>query len=502
MERLSVIDIGSNSVRLVLADIKGKGSFKIIDEIKESIRLGEDIELNGYLSEEKIQKTLKTLATFKDLCGVLKSDKIVVVATEAVRTAKNKENLLRAVKEELDLDITILTGEEECRLDYFAVIKSMYTGNSLIVDIGGSSTELIWIYNNKIMESATLPFGAVNLTKRYNLHDIINPSDDEALKSFLKEQYSSIPWLFKSKFDNIIGIGGSIRNIGKIDRKRKRYPLDIAHNYYLTALDVNEIYHMAKSKNLKQRLKIEGLSKERADIFVAGASSLNTLVEMLGVEDIRISGKGIREGIIYEYMSNKPDTIADILDSSLEGVLSSHDINRDHAEHVYRLTDKLFDHLKPLHNLDDSYKNILKTAALLHDCGISVRYYNHHKHSFYIIINSQINGLSHKELLMSAYVAAFHRNNDFDISICQFSGIINRLDAEEIRKIGVLLRLAEGLDRSMVGIVKDINCEIKEDSVILKLSSDRDLNLEINEAYQTKNKFKDIYNKDLIIEKC
>ncbi len=500
MERLGIIDIGSNSVRLVLCDIKKCGSFKIIDDIKESIRLGEDIELNNILSEEKIATTLNTLNTFKTLCMALNADKIIVVATEALRKASNGEKLIDLAKSNLDMDIKVLEGSEEAKYDALAVMNSIYTKNSLIVDIGGASTELAWIYNGKVKECTSLPFGAVNLTKRYNLYDIIKPSDDNDLRNFLITQYKSIPWLFEANFDEIIGIGGSIRNIGKIDRKRKRYPLDIAHNYELTSYDVSEIYYLVKSKNLKQRMKIEGLSKDRADIFVAAVSSLNTLAELLNITNIRISGKGLREGLIFEYMKSKYDITDNILDSSLEGVLESHDMNKEHARNVYNISMKLFSDLKPLHKLDESFNNILKTAALLHDSGISIRYYDHHKHSFYIIINSQINGLSHKELVMSAYLAASHRNNDFQVNLCHFSGIINRMDVESITKVGVLLRIAESLDRSMIGALKALSCSINKDSVEIKIHANKDMSLEIKDALKTKNAFEEIYGKELIID--
>ncbi|WP_032121462.1 exopolyphosphatase [Clostridium amazonitimonense] len=501
MEKLGIIDIGSNSVRLVLSQINESGSFHIIDEIKETIRLGEDVEISGKLSEDKIHKTIKTLDSFKNICEALKVEKIIIVATEAVRTANNKESFLNEVKEKVNVDIRVLSGEEEADYDCMAVINSIYTKNSLMMDIGGSSIELAWIKDNIVKERLSLPFGAVNLTRRFGVEDVVTPQNDDDLKRFLKNEFEKISWLFQTKFDNLIGIGGSIRNIGKIDRKRKKYPLDIAHNYTMDSSAVHDIYHLVKSKSLKQRMKIEGLSSERADIFVAAVSSLNVIIDLLKIDNMVVSGKGLREGVLYEHIKNNYNPKEDILESSIEGVLESHYINRDHAYNVYRLTDKLFDDLKSLHHLDDSFKNILKTGAILHDCGISIRYYNHHKHSFYILMNSHINGLTHKELVMSAYASAYHRNNDFDISICQFSGIINQLDVLNIKRMGVLLRIAEGLDRTMLKSVTNINTVIEKDSVTLKLTSSRDIDLEINEALKATDKFNQIYNKKLFIVK-
>lgn len=499
MKRLGVIDIGSNSVRLVICEITEAGTFKIIDDLKESLRLGEDVEDLGIIGEEKILSTLSTLKTFKVLCDTLKVDDILAVATEALRKAENSFDFIEKIKDYTGISVRVLSGEEEAKYDASAVMHSMYTSNSIIVDIGGASTELIWVYNNKIMEFISLPFGSVNLTKRYNLADIITTDNEESLKSFLINSFKKVPWLFKANFDNMIIVGGSARNIGKIDRKVKRYPLDISHNYILNDYDLQDIYHMVKSKNLKQRKKIEGLSKDRADIFVAAATVLYTLTDMLKIKEIKVSGKGLREGLIYEHMYQKPNSTEDILDFSIKGVLKSHNINESHAENVYNVSLKLFNYLKDLHELDDSFINIIKTAAYLHDAGISIRYYDHHKHSFYIILNSEINGLTHKELVMSAYIAAFHRNNDFDVNLCQFSGIINKLDLINIRKIGVLLKIAESLDRSMTGSVKDFQCHINEETVDIKIIADKEMALELNDASKSAGKFKEVYNKELNI---
>jgi len=214
---------------------------------------------------------------------------------------------------------------------------------------------------------------------------------------------------------------------------------------------------------------------------------------------LSLSGKGLREGVLDEYIEVNYNPKEDMLESSIDGILESHYVNKTHAYNVYNLTHKLFDDLKSLHKLNDDFLDILKTGSLLHDCGISVRYYNHHNHSFYIIVNSQLRGLTHRELVLSAYMAAYHRNNDYEINLCHFSSIINRLDLSNIRKIGILLRISEGLDKTMLGSVTNITTIIDDKSVTLKLNASRDIDLEVSEALRCKNKFYEIYEKELII---
>jgi exopolyphosphatase/guanosine-5'-triphosphate,3'-diphosphate pyrophosphatase len=499
MKRLGIIDIGSNSVRLLLAEISPLGVLKIVDELKESVRLGADMIDGINLNEERISKAVTTLKTFKEFCDAVGVEEIIAVATEAVRKAANKDDFIKKIKEETGISIRILTGNEEAYYDYLGVINSMHVRNSLIIDIGGSSTELIWVQDNSLIKCISLPFGAVNLTQRFNLEDLITTQNEDNLKQFLINTFKDIPWLSEVKYDNVIGIGGTVRNIGKIDRKNKRYTLDIHHNYEILTSDVHSIYCSVKSKSLKQRKKVDGLSRDRSDIFIGPACAIVTLLDLLDVSKLVVSGKGLREGLLYEYVANHFGPIGDPLDFTINNVMLNHNVNINHANNVFFIATLLFEKLKPLHHLDDTFKSILKTAAKLHDCGLSIRYYDHHKHSFYMILNSEINALSHKELIMSAYVAASHRNNEFDLNIFQFHGIINRIDLTNVEKMGALLRIAESLDKSMSGLVTDIDCSIEKDTVTLKVYSNANIELELNDAKKSAHFFYEVYDKNLIL---
>lgn len=498
---LGIIDIGSNSVRLVIAEIQQNGGYKIINDMKKSLRLGQDVELYGFISEEKIKGTIEALKSFKELCDYMKVEDIITVATEAIRKASNKDVILDRISKEIKISIKVLKGEEEAYLDGKAVLSSFYVRKSLVIDIGGASTELTLLEDNKISEFTCVPFGSINLTHRYGLEDIIVPNKEIELSHFLCEEFSKIPWLQNTAIENIIAIGGSARNLGRIDRKKMRYPLDISSGYTFSNIDLTQMYNMLKSKNLKQRHKVDGISHDRADIIVASTAILKTLTEISGVKNITVSGKGLREGILCEYIEANICPIGDILNFSLNSILDDHNMDKNHAYNVYGLTKVLFEALKPLHGLNDDFNRVLKTASILHDAGISIRYYDHHKHSFYIILNSPINGLSHKELIMSAYIAAYHRNNSFEINILPFTGIINRMDLENIEKLSILLRISESLDKNMMGAIKIHQCIVTDSSVTIILDTTKDVYLEIESALKCKERFYEIFKRDLIIKK-
>jgi exopolyphosphatase/guanosine-5'-triphosphate,3'-diphosphate pyrophosphatase len=500
MKRIGIIDIGSNSLRLVMYEVSIKGNYKVLDILKESVRLGADM-LNGIkLSDDRIVKALTTLKGFKNLCDAAGVSEIIAVATEAVRKAENKKEFLQKIKEATGIDVRVLTGDEEVYYDYLGVVNSLNIKNSLMIDLGGSSTEIAWISGRELKESAIIPFGAVNLTQMFQTEDLIGPLQEEKLRVFIKEKFKEIPWLLEVNFDNIIGIGGTIRNIGKIDRHNKRYPLDIHHNYEIANIDVHNVYNIIKSKSLKQRFKVEGLSKERADIFVAPVCFVDTLLSLLNIEKLTVSGKGLREGLMYEYITDNCVEIEDILEFSITNVMRNRNVNIQHAQTVFKFAKILFDKLQNIHHLETSFNKILKTAALLHDSGLNVRFYDHHKHSFYMILNSEILGLTHKEILMSAFSAAFHENTLFEGNIFQFHGIINKMDLNIAEKIGVLIRIAECLDKSMTGAVKDIECTIDEENVTLDIISETNIDLEKNYAQRCSDNFYKIYDRHLIIK--
>lgn len=498
MQKIGVIDIGSNSVRLIIVEV-GEYTYKLIDELKESIRLGEDVDEGKDIHPEKMAHAIQTLRMFKILCAATGVSEIIAVATAAVRKACNREIFLDQVWNETGLKIRTLTGDEEAFYAYTGVTKTVELSDGLIMDIGGGSTELIWVRDHQLAEIISLPFGSINLAKNYHLEDEITEAERKALQAFLRETLQSVPWLKRGQFTHLIGVGGSFRNVGKIDRCLKRYPLHTAHNYRMKNTDILSIYQLVSAKNLAQRKKIEGLSKERADIFPGAIAAITEVVEYAGITDVTISGNGIREGLVYDYLCTRYHPIEDILEFSLQNLLNRFNLNQQHSAQVYHLTRSLYEQLQETHDIERNMDKIIRTAAMLHDCGIQIRYYSHHEHSFYMILNSAINGLSHRELLLSAYIAASHRKEQINLDWERFATLVDKKDIEIANKISILLKIAESLDRSKSGLVKDVHCEIHPNEVIMRIISTENPELEIYNATLVSKPFKKVYGKKLRI---
>ena len=508
MKKIAIIDIGSNSIRLVIVQINKDNSFRIIDEIKESVRLGKDMTPKGELDSSRIEMAISTLSFFKRLCMIQNINEIFAVATEAVRKATNQKEFLRRVKSELSIDIRVLTGIQEAYYDYFGAINSMDFSDALIMDIGGSSSELILVKDRKLKASISLPFGAINLTEKFSLQRAMDAKSETAIKDFLISLFKDIPWLKEVKNIPIIGIGGTIRNIGKLHEKKTNYPIDNLHNYIISTNEVISIYDQVKVKDSYQRKKLKGLSKERADIFVGAASVLVSLIDYLDIKELHVSGSGLRDGFLYEYIfkNEKPidqpfdKPLTDVLDFSLKNILLNYEIDLKHPNHVWMLTKTLYNELSSLINIPIDPCKILKTAAMLHDIGIQISYFDHHKHSSYMIANSKINGLTHKQQLMSSYVAALHRKNEFKIDLKVYQDLITKQDLVIIDKLSILLRISESLDRCLTGNIEKISCTIGASTVTIAVDAKTDSLLEISAAMDCCSSFEKIYNKKLIIK--
>ena len=499
MNKIGVIYIGANSVKFTLMNVLDSGYYKIIDESISDIKLAQDLINSDEISKEKINETLANFRSFKSLCKISEVKDIIAVATSTLNKAINYEHFIHLIKKEFDIDVTLLSDEDEINCTYLGVTKSIYTSNSLIVDICGACTHLTAIKDGQIQNSVTIPFGSLSHTYEYHLEDRVLYDDLNNSISTIQTAINSIEWLNICDYDSIIGVGGTARAVCKIDRAKKRYPFDILHNYRLTSQDVHQIYNSLKCNDYNQRLKIQGLSPERADLIVGGLTIFNTIIKTVNCEDIIISGRGIREGFIFSYIENNYGPIKDILDYNLNGIIDYLHINKNQAYRVFNMTYKLFNALKPLHRLGTSYDNALKTAALLNNSGISIDYYHHNMHSFYAILHSNINGLSHKELIVSAAIAANHNNKNL-IPLPAFFSIISKLDLKAIDAIGVLLSISETLHKSLENPIESMNIDISDEFVLITLSSDVNISFEINKVLRIKNKFKEIYHRELKIE--
>lgn len=503
MEKIAIIDLGSNSARLVLVDILDGGYFSVVDELKETVRLAQDMENDGFLKSARIAQAIKTFRMFRKLCDANNVDRIYAYATAAVRRAKNQRGFLDEILATTGIKVKVLDVEEEAQFIYQAIINSLEIPRGIIMDIGGGGTQFIYYNRRNLLNFHTLPFGSVVLTDMFKDEDLTPSERCDKIYSYVREKLDEIDWLDDLAPDTkLIGVGGSFRNLGKISRSLKKYPFEMAHNYCISSEELHGIYSNIKDMPLEKMMKIKGLSSLRADIFPAALAAITAVADKLGIEDTVISGCGLREGVMFKYAvpSTNEKPISDVLGHSIYSLLNFFDENIEHAEQVYNLSVQLFKQLKVLHKLPRAYVKVLRTAAMLHDAGNRIKYYDHQKHSAYIILNSGLYGISHKDLVMSAMVASLHRKSELSsYDFARYKDMLTPEDIDAVYKLGVIVRIAESFDRSMSSIIKGITCDVLGDSVIMKTESDGNCSLEIKDAMTAAADFRKAYKKNLQI---
>ena len=503
MEKIGIIDLGSNSARLVIVNLFSEGYFVVEDELKENVRLGQDMERDGFLKPQRVAETIKTLKMFRKLCDASGVSRIIAVATAAVRRAKNQRSFLDEIQASCGIKIRVLSAEEEAVFVYRGVINTMDMPKGLILEIGGGATKIVYYNRRNIINYATLPFGAVTLTGLFS-GDGLKPEEQAAkIEEFFSEQLKKVEWIGEVDTEvQMIGVGGSFRNLFKISKMVHKYPLDIVHGYTRTSGEFDKVYDMIKVLDIDKKKKIKGLSAERADILPAALAIIKSFVSFFGFEKFMFSGSGLREGIMFNQAlpltEEKP--ISDVLNYSLTTLVKYYGCDVKHVEHVVNLSIQLFKQLRVLHKFPRQFLKVLKVAATLHDCGQRIKFYNHQRHSCYIILNAALYGVSHRDIVLAAFTACCHKKEDINLyEWSRYKDILQEDDIEIVKRLGIMLRIAESLDRAMSGTVKSINCDILGDSVIMKTEVDGDASLEIREAMRASGEFKRAFHKNLEI---
>lgn len=503
MQRIAIIDIGSNSARLVISHIYKNGAYNMVYNQKEALRLSQKVDGKNLLTAEAFTSTLETMKSFAYMCNIYKADKTIAVATAAIRNAQNGQELIDQVEKETGISLHIISGNTEAYISYLGVINTLDVKDGIIFDLGGGSTELILFQDRQIKESVSLPFGAVNTTGMFNTRNQMLPNVYSDLSFFITSRLAQYPWLKQQKLP-LIGVGGTARTIAKIIQRSKKYPVTKLHNYTLSSQTFRSFFNNLRTTNLEQRKKISGLSSERSDIILAGASIVNCLLEYSGCKKIITSGCGLREGLFFDYYAkthNLPVIADNILERSRENILKLYTADTTHSRLITSFALTMFDNWSELHGLGKGTRKLLETSALLHDIGITINFYSHARHSAYMIQNAQLFGLNHKEQIITSAIAGWHNG----ISKNYFRDRIYKelLDEDSwaiVNKLALLLALAESLDYSQTNKIHAIKPAIDNKNVVLSICADEIPTIEMQQIKSHLSWFKKAFGRELLIE--
>ncbi|MGL5125061.1 MAG: Ppx/GppA phosphatase family protein [Fusobacteriaceae bacterium] len=501
MKRIGIIDVGSNSLRLVIYEISQNKAFFPIEDIKETVRLGEGVNITGELKDSKIKLAFETIALFSEICKRNNVDEIVAFGTAAMRIATNAEILAKKVQKELGIEIEILKGEEEANFSFNGAINSLDIQDGVVIDLGGSSLEVVVFKDREPLEKISLSFGAVTLSEIGDLKNELSKKDESRIREYIRDELEKVSWLKELKQISLIGVGGTVRNIGSIHLKKKNYPLEIIHNYKLDLGGVTEVVNLVKTKDYKKKIEIPGLAKARADVFVGAAIIVQELLEYCKIQELIISGYGIREGILYKKLNEYGKVTEDVFVDSLKDVLKHHNTDLEVKEEIYKKFKKIYSYFSLKYSIKGISEKIIKIAAYMEDVGKIINYTNYDLHSFYIVLNSGIKGVEQKELLIAALIVTKGRKKEEFIE--KYKRIISKEEFEMIMMLSKILNLSIILNDVLLIEEENFRMEIEENEIIFYLKKKTKLDISMVEMYISEKRFINSFDKKLkfIIEK-
>ncbi len=393
-KRVAVIDIGSNSVRLVVYERTSRFAFHLLNESKSKVRLSQNAYQNdGNLSLEAMDRTLDTLKNFLSIIASYKARKTLCIATSALRDAPNKQEFVQRAKKELKLNIKIIDGQKEAYFGAIACANLLPTQkNSLVIDIGGGSTEFALVDDKNISNTISLNLGTVRIKELF----FDDSKKDEAIK-YIDEKLSALDSLNAS---TLVGIGGTFRAISSAILSRKKHPLNKLHAFSYSAAELSEYISLVLDAD-EDGLKKLGIKPDRFDVIKPGALILQRVLKKLSITDITTSGVGVREGaFLADLLRNSKDRFPEHYSISTRYILDSHISEKPIANHLNFLVKKIFDYTHKHLDIDESYRRDLSIAAKLYPCGNSIHFYSKNKHSYYILQSALEYGFTHKQITL------------------------------------------------------------------------------------------------------
>lgn len=453
--RIAAIDIGSNSVRQIIADVSSTGQIRVVDEMKTMPRLGEGLERTGALGQTALDAALAAVTRMVTLAKQMGAARIEIVATSAVRDASNGEEFTARVQNDTGIAVRVLSGEQEALLSFRSALAhfELGAGRSMVMDIGGGSLELVLAKDGLIEHVASFPFGAVRLTERFLL-PIVRPRGVRALREYVRAGLKRTVPVKDWRGTRSIGSGGTFTNLASVMLARQSVTAKSTHGTPITRVEIEHVLDWLQRLAPEERANVPGLNPARADIIVAGLAVAAEVMARFDSRDVRASSYGIREGILLEAAQVTP-VVADpgaARERSVREFAERCHYEAPHSRHVQMLSLQLFDALAPRLGLGAVDRRMLADAALLHDVGYHINYEKHNKHSFHLISHADLLGMTPAEQIGIAHIARYHRGSPPKKSHRAFSGL-DRVLRERIVKLSALLRLADGFDRGHIGAV-------------------------------------------------
>lgn len=485
MAKIAVIDIGTNSIHMVLAEAEPDGFYKVLDRFKDMTRLGDGTFSQRRLSAASMDRGIEVLKNLTTLARNKGFDRILMAATSAVREARNGGQFIEEVSTQTGVRIKVVTGQEEARLIYLGVRQSMDLTDrpTLLLDVGGGSVELIAGTRDRLLHAASLKLGAIRLKDQFLPKAPPTKSQFRAMQDVIaKEMRAALREFGQTEFDRIVASSGMAANLAEIIYlERTGRPIPQINLATITSKEIGAVEQALVTSDVDTRLTIPGLDPRRVDTLLAATAVIRQCAKAIGHKEVTISDRAMRDGLVYDFIQTNQEGLRieqEIPNIRLRNVVALARRCRypkTHSHHVARLATSLFDQTHSLHGMADREREWLEYAALLHDVGYVINPRQHHKHSYYLITNSDLAGFTAEEIDMIANIARYHRRALPGSQHLPYKAM-SQPRRRQLEMLSAMLRIADGLDRSHFSIIQSIHVTLgRKATLALRVSGDSEL---------------------------
>ncbi len=490
---LAVIDIGSNSGRIIVVRLTPGGHLEILSEARTSLRLMSDIDASGSLSAAAEQRTLTALHDFIAVAAGSGARRTIALATAAVREAANCGDFVARLRQDTGLNIRVIDGDEEARLAFNGAVNGLPIENGMLVDVGGGSLEIAHFRGRRAQQSWTLPLGALRVTDELLHADPPRQSEISALQDHVSRTLRAADVEPLRDDERIVGTGGTIRNLAKMHRATIAYPIQRLHGYVLSRRNLRDTVSRATSRRYARRAGLPGLSADRANSIAGGALVVQSVVDHLGGGDLTVSGQGLREGVAYQEFSRSMPSPAAVRRASIAAIASRFTTwDGDRARRRARIAAALADVMLP--DAPEELRDALELAATILDVGRSVDYYRRWDHAAEIVASADLHGFTHRSiaLIASLIVRAGKGRAAYD----PYSSLWGAADRRGLGKASVLLALADEVERRMPrGTAVSVARQSGRNGVVLTVPVPHDWS-----PADIAGRFQRVFGRELILE--
>ena len=510
-EHLAAIDIGTNSIHLVVARFGEGTQFEVIAREKEMVRLGTGSGDMKQLDADAIDRGITTLDRFRKVAEISNA-KIYAVATSAVREAENAEVFLTRALLEAGVDVQVISGVEEARLIHLGVLQAVpvFDRRLVLIDIGGGSTEVLVGESGDALSAFSLKLGAIRLTRRFFQSDQLHPGAVDACRGYVRTMLARVRReVDRLGFEVAVGSSGTIETIASMVHASRATadPPRTFNNFTFSRREIRRVVQsLVEAGTIEARMRLPGMDTSRADILLAGALILEQMMKELDIGEMLFSDYALREGVLLDALARERGGalhhLQDLRRDSVVHLMELTDEDPSHSRQVSTLALGLFDQLAPWHGEGEHARELLEASALLANVGLFVSHSAHHKHSYYVIRNSdQLTGFTDHEIEIIAVIARYHRKSAPRSKHPEFARL-QTSDQQLVRTLAGILRVGIALDRTHAGVVRDVAARLDDDDVVIEVTpvDGADISLELYTAMERKALLEDVLGRRVRVE--